>query len=153
MTDHPEFTAIAILVQRLASNIRFEPSGCWTWTGCVYRVPQVYLANPKRKVPVRQLTCRPPSRYGFDRKWFVTPTCGNDLCVNPAHMQFVRHGQKEAGNQPRSQTNFIPKLTAEQVQEIRARCERETQAAVAKDYGVSQMTISRVIRGVGVADR
>jgi transcriptional regulator with XRE-family HTH domain len=43
-----------------------------------------------------------------------------------------------------------PKLTTKQVREIRRRCiyDCERQAALAREFGVSESTISRLVRGL-----
>jgi hypothetical protein len=81
--------------------------------------------------------------------------CDNPPCVNPAHLHegtesdnqrdSVERGRKRNGDL-RGEQLTQAKLTEEQVREIRRRyATGETQRSIAREYGVVQTTISRVV--------
>jgi hypothetical protein len=85
----------------------------------------------------------------------VCHACDNPPCCNPGHLWLGRdadnNADKEAkgrGNHPRGSSHGRAKLTEAQIREIRARYAHGavTQTMLAKEYGVIQITISRIIR-------
>lgn len=85
--------------------------------------------------------------------------CDTPACVNPAHL-FVgtaldnardRDSKGRGATPPRTamhgDSNPAARLSAADVQEIRAAAGRETQRSIATRYGVAQTTISSIIRG------
>jgi hypothetical protein len=79
-------------------------AGCWVWLGPrAYgprqkRSPYGYLQVGARRIQVRRLTYvlwgrRPPLR-----DYVLDSTCGNSLCVNPAHL--VRSRRRKGGRPP-----------------------------------------------------
>jgi hypothetical protein len=78
----------------------------------------------------------------------VLHRCDNPPCCNVAHL-FV--GTKTDNNVDRdSKLRFSSRLSAEQVQDIRSRITtvRGSQAALAREFGVSRATISMIATGV-----
>lgn len=82
------------LGHRFARKVQRTPDGCWKWAAA--RGLDGYGRfgpNGGRKPPVtranvyayRLLVARYPPRFTL---W---PTCGDRLCVNPAHMELVTH--------------------------------------------------------------
>jgi hypothetical protein len=102
----------------------------------------------------------------------VRHTCDNPPCCNPAHLLLGTHAENMAdmahrkrakGGAPGGDEHYLrkephrairgedrtqAKLTEAAVLEIRARWPAENQRTLAVAYGVSQMTISRVVRRV-----
>ena len=74
----------------------------------------------------------------------VMHTCDNPRCINPAHLALgtYRENMKDMSQKLRGNN----KLTHEQVAEIRS--SGLTQRELAKIYGVSQVTISRIKRKI-----
>mgnify|MGYP006921329820 CR=1 FL=1 len=76
---------------------------------------------------------------------FVCHRCNNKQCVRPDHLYAGTHKQNmddmaRAGHPRR-------KLSDEQVADIRARVETETQASLARKHGVSQGVIYLLMKG------
>lgn len=80
--------------------------------------------------------------------------CGKALCFNPAHLtwgtaQNNADDRQRHGRTARGERGGLAKLTAEQVAEIRRRYTgaRGEFTALGAEFGVSRLTISRVVSG------
>jgi hypothetical protein len=78
-----------------------EEGDCWNWTGYLgNKVPAV--SHDGKMTSVRRLF-RDLMGSSVKVGWFVLPTCGNNICVNPEHSkalspkQFRQHMGKRAG--------------------------------------------------------
>lgn len=104
--------------------------------------------------------CRRAHRYAYEiavgpipAGMHVCHKCDNPSCVNPSHLFLGTHDDNMAdkltkGRAPRGEQNAAAKLTAPQVIEIRRRAaEREaTNAMLAKEFGVSTVMVSKIVR-------
>lgn len=73
------------------------------------------------------------------------------LCVNPAHLELGTHTDNQRdrvrdGTDNRGERHAKSKLTNEQVRDIRRRV-GQPQCVLAVEFGVSQATISNIIKG------
>lgn len=75
----------------------------------------------------------------------IGQSCGAKDCCNPNHLTLVKHAQNNAA---KGETHYSTKLTGAQATEIRSLRNRETVAAVAKKFGVSSSSVSRIQRGL-----
>ena len=83
-------------------------------------------------------------------------TCDNPPCINPAHLWVGTDADnhrdrmlKGRNREQRGERNSNVKLTAEQVAEIRERyAAGERQTVLAREFGVKQPQVSRIVRGV-----
>lgn len=95
------------------------------------------------------------------RRYCLVTTCGDRLCVNPAHIAMrsrstVLRKAYEAGARMNPMeyhrrlfgSRHLAKLTAEQVDSIRARPPEQTHAAIAREFGVSAKCVSEIRRGI-----
>lgn len=90
---------------------------------------------------------RPPGKRD------VAHSCGERMCINPAHLRWATRSENEADKITQGRSNRgghrsgSARLRAEQVVEIRERYETEdvTQQALADEYGVHIMTINSII--------
>lgn len=126
-----------------------NPNACWLWKGRsltgdgygqIMRGRKRYMAH----------------RYSFLLHYGYLPedknvchTCDTPLCVNPKHLFLGTQADNMHDRDRKGRgTNFVPKLTNEQVQQIRElRAAGVPQSAVAQRFGVRQPTISYIDSG------
>jgi len=140
--------------QRFFEKVIFGVSDCWTWRASVDalgygRFP--YLGESKaHRVSYRLFKGEIPEGM------CVMHTCDNRQCVNPEHLvlgtqadnvlDMCRKGRHVCKPQ-HGESNPMSKLTAQDVEEIRTAVESgSTQRAMCQKFGVSPMTVSRIIR-------
>ena len=161
------------LESRLWSKVRFG-DGCWEWTGCKRstghglmrlarktdqeRVGQSAPGAGAHRVAWAVWHGRPVPRGDHYGTACVNHHCDNPSCVRPSHLyvgtqrdniqdMFRRRRARTGG--ARGELHGRHKLTSQQVAEIRARYERGRvrQADLAREYGVSQTQVGRIVRG------
>lgn len=140
----------AEFAQRFWQKVDKGP-GCWIWTGAsnrlgygsVRRRPLVYSAHRLSY----ELT------YGLirDGLW-VLHRCDNPPCVRPDHLFLgtQRENNEDCARKQRGRRIGTPtsKLTESDVLQVRSLYEDGlTQRQIAETFGVTQVTISNVIRG------
>ena len=82
----------------------------------------------------------------------VWHACADRACCNPLHLYLATIGENNAevasdGRSVRGEMHANNKLKEHQVLEIRARgAAGETQAAIARDLGVAEGTVSKIVR-------
>ena len=84
----------------------------------------------------------------------VAHTCGGgfDACVNKNHLAWKTHSENEAdkkvhGTSNIGERNGSAKLTEEQVRVILAQRGKESQQAIADQFGVSRSTVGNILSG------
>lgn len=128
------------------------PKACWPWTGSrlksthgrVYREGRLWVASR-----VAWELTKGPIPEGMD----VCHTCDFGACCNPSHLFLGTHTDnmqdkevKRRGNHACGERQSLAKLTTDAVRKIRKMAGRKPNAAIAKDFGVTEATISKVIR-------
>lgn len=129
---------------------------CWVWSGPTRRAGYGVLYFHKHRVPAHRLSWElhnGPIPDGL----FVCHSCDNPPCCNPYHLFLGKavdnvRDMDAKGRRVRmgfsGETNHAAKLTEPQVLEIRRRfAQGEQQAALAKEYGVTQTHMRRVLHG------
>jgi len=140
--------------ERFYSKLIFGSSDCWIWRGHVDDIGYGRFPfdgeNKAHRVSYKLHSGQIP--YGM----FVMHKCDNRQCVNPQHlilgtqrdnMQDMKRKGRGKSNPQYGECNPMAKLTSEKVDQIRIEClSGRRQCDVAKEFGVSNMTVSRIIR-------
>jgi len=130
---------------------RGEPDECWEWQASTF--PNGYgqfWLNGSPVLAHRVAAGRPEGQ--------VNHKCDNRLCVNPAHLYEGDQEQNVADAHDRGgwsgPVKPSSKMTIDQVEKIRERYADSdvTYAELANDYGVSDSTIMRIIKGQTYSD-
>jgi predicted XRE-type DNA-binding protein len=130
-----------------------KTDGCWIWNGC--KVHDGYgQFGVNRKMTLTHRLSYMIHVGPIPEGLFVCHKCDNPPCCNPDHLWLGTKAQNMAdcvkkNRNAKGESQGNAKLTAEQVLEIRARYATRNifQRRLAKEYGVSQIEISRIIRG------
>jgi hypothetical protein len=130
-------------------------TGCWEFTGT--RNPQGYghVRWNGKLVKVHRLAAHLWLNFDLDSPQMVLHNCDNPPCFNPAHLR-AGTGADNARDMVQRGRQYTPGVSGErhwqatitdaQIAEIRARrAAGETQTALAREYGVRQSTISRIV--------
>lgn len=135
-----------------------EVGECWEWRGALQSNSPVPTMNYKGKVaPVRRHIAEARGTPLQDK--LATHSCGNQMCVNPEHVVLITRKRLQAriARETQHQVNAVrrkrlsdkarkrSKLTLELALEIRAA--EGNQREIAKQYGVSQATVSAIKLG------
>lgn len=124
---------------------------CWEWTGWTGHGYGYFGVGGKDKRSHRLafLFCR-----GDPGDKLVLHTCDNRQCVNPNHLYLGTHEDNiadaiERDRLARGEKNAASKLSEGEVAEMRRRYSDESvsQTELGDEYGVSQTTVSKIVRG------
>ena len=152
----------------IKAKCTIEDCRCWTWRGSVAvqkdggMFPQESMNWSKHHNlgtrMVRRIVLYLKTGKSIPVSLHVITTCGNDLCVNPAHLKAVTRKEiakiliaqgrvHNAGAQAKMAINGLRyrKLTTEQAHEVRL--SDETATEVAQRLGVSKQIILKIRRG------
>jgi hypothetical protein len=140
---------------------------CWLWTGGKNKGGYGVIFDTKqRKTRIASRVIWESTNGLIPDGLFVLHRCDNPPCVNPEHLflgtphdnnqDMMRKGRCATfgdanwrrQNPPKGERNGRAKLTREIVEEIRSRFAAggETQTALAREYGVIQAHISRILK-------
>lgn len=138
---------------------RVEPDtngGCWFWSGAPGAGGYGVLWFEGRYQKAHRVSWALHNGFMPDRSVKVCHKCDVPACVNPDHLwlgsqadnvaDMVRKGRGRCGEPMVGSRNPMSALTEEQVSEIRLLLliGAHTQAEIARSYGVSPMTLSRI---------
>lgn len=135
-------------------------SGCHEWTGKREKSGYGRVSWLGRKRLAHRMAMFLTGKLDdLEAEVLVLHRCDNRRCCNPEHLFLGTHSDNtrdavDKGRQflpyNRGARSGLAKLTEEQVQEIRAKYASGygTQQKIATDHGVTQMVVSRIVRGV-----
>src|SRR5262245_16481937 len=137
------------VADRFHEKVKTLESGCQEWTGWV--MPNGYgQIHHQGKTQYAHRVAYELHLGVIPEGKFVLHTCDNRKCVNPKHLWLGSFDDNMAdmvnkSRQAHGSRNGHAKLTADQVREIR--CAVGTHEAIARDFGVSQPTVTMIRRG------
>lgn len=122
------------------SDTNSDGYGQFSFSGKHYRAHRVAYEVAKGKIPAGMFVCH---------------TCDNPSCVNPDHLFLGTHSdnmldmhKKRRGPRICGENNGRAKLSIANIERIKALHQSgRSQASLARELGVAQATISRVING------
>ena len=141
------------------------PDDCWPWKLSRWKRGYGYLRRGGKALTASrvawELTHGPiPSNADGSKRW-VLHRCDNPPCCNPAHLflgdaqinvdDMIAKGRAwfspgAPGRTHEGWVNGASKLTSDGVRSIRKRhAEGVTQTALAKEHGVTQVTVSKIV--------
>jgi hypothetical protein len=138
-----------------------EENDCWHWTGAVNYQGYPVVFDSERKRNVRARTAIFGRLHGgISHRRFVTMTCGERACLNPAHMriesrsQYMRRSVKHKSadvvarmreSRRRSATAKLTLADAIEIRRLRNDSDLTLQA-IGDRYAVSRALVSQIIR-------
>lgn len=133
---------------------------CWLWNGPRVRSGHGQVWDGKRNVAAHRMALA-LSGVEIDGK-LACHKCANPGCVNPHHLyagtfqtnidDAIAAGNKYGRPAAKGEQNHCAKLTQERVAEIKRRYKPRDPVngsrAIAREFGVSQAAISKILRGL-----
>jgi hypothetical protein len=132
-------------------------TGCWEFTGSRDGSGYGNVRYRGRVTKAHRLAAHLWLDFDLASHECILHSCDNPPCFNPAHLR-VGSKADNARDMVDRDRQFVPGISGEQhwaarlsdaqIAEIRARrAAGETQTALAREYGVRQSTISRIVNG------
>jgi hypothetical protein len=157
VNGHYHKTADELLWERIDKN---HPSGCWVYQGAAdrrgYGRPAKLLEDGRRQRYYAHRRSYEIHKGPIPKGKLVLHTCHNPPCCNPDHLylgndQDNANDRVAAGRGTFGERNSHAKVTAAQVQEIRAaywyRNGRSNIHELAAKYGISHITAGAIVSG------
>lgn len=149
------FKDVQSVKDRLLAGLRNVPeTKCWEWQRACTSAGYGNLRVEGRSLQVHRamwMAFRGPIPDGM----FILHSCDNRKCANIAHLRVGTAKDNTADKRARNRfvtrkglDNHKTKLSPGQVEEIRRVSGRETQTTTAARFGVSQVAISKIQRGI-----
>lgn len=140
--------AMDVLAYILGHVLPEPNSGCWIWTGTLFRGGYGGMKINGHITPAHRVAWeayRGPIPFGLQ----VLHRCDVRCCVNPDHLFVGTHADNMAdrnkkGRQMRGERQHLSKLNADAVRAIRADAREHLE--IAADYGVHRSIIGKVKR-------
>lgn len=143
---------------KFMSKTKSCANGCIEWTGARTGPAGAKWAYGTLGIAGKRWTAHRAAWFFFKGSnpadMCVCHSCDNPLCVNVEHLFLGTHTenmrdmeQKGRDNHATGEAHWGAKLTQAQVNEIRRRFKPRGGAALAREFGVSKTTVSRIVRG------
>lgn len=139
-------------VDRFWRKVRKGPR-CWEWSGAKDGKGYGKFGVGSMRDGTRKLV--PTHRFVWelikgpieDADLYVCHRCDNRSCVNPAHLFLGTHAENMADMKSKGRSSrHMCALTPAEVAEVRDILGSQSQARIARLFGVSPMVISRIAR-------
>lgn len=148
-------------MDKLLSRRHIDPeTGCWVWTGSTglggYGQIVKQVDNLKAIYRVHRLAAHYWLGFDLESKLNICHHCDNPPCFNPVHLFIATQaennrdrGEKGRGKEQRGVANVRAKLGEIEVMDILKRYHAGgiSQLALAREYGIKQAQVSRIVRG------
>lgn len=156
LSDEDRFLA---KVNRITGPVYKDLGRCWTWTGKVDKGGYGRIISKTKGTTKAHRLSWMLFNGSVPDGLCVLHRCDNPRCVNPSHLflgtnldNIEDRNNKGRSKGARGESSGTAKLTSAQVLEIRRRhrprSARNSGAALAREFGVSQATISMLLRGL-----
>lgn len=146
--NHGKYSKTCTPVMRFWARVnKNTPTKCWIWTGCVDKWGYGDISYMGKHVQAHRLSWR--LLMGEPGDLDVLHKCDTPPCCNPDHLYLGTDADnnRDMRVRGRAKYNTRPKLTEDQVREIRALRGTASQRQLSEKYGVSQSAISCVQAG------
>lgn len=158
-------------MDKITRRVKVTDGDCWEWVGS--KLPSGYgHTSHKKKMWLAHRLSWTLANGEIPSGMVICHKCDNPPCVNPAHLfvgthkentqDAIKKGRYKGFKDPRSYPSWRPgrmigsehpkaKLTEVDIKTIRHLyfAERRLQREIGDFFGVSQMAISRIVRGAG----
>jgi len=137
-------------------HVEFEPNtGCWLWSGAPGAGGYGVIRHDRRYQKAHRVSWALHNGFMPPRTVKVCHHCDTPACVNPDHLWLGSQADNVADMMAKGRHRSVPRfgddnpmaaLNGDQVWEIRhaLRTGKWSQAAIARSYGVSKMTVCRI---------
>jgi hypothetical protein len=144
------------LVERFHAKYQKSEAGCWEWTAALAGkgYGQIKIPGTRRQAYAHRLSYQ-IHKGAIPEKTEVCHTCDNPKCVNPAHLFLGSRKENAQDASQKGRIHISPightgVLTISQVTRIKQalRLGLMSQMELARAFGVSQTSISKIARGL-----
>lgn len=153
---NPTPNAIPILTdeqrKRFLSHQLLTDNGCVLWNGPRGATYGFFWINKRRYSAHRVSLSLAKGNLGLGNDKVCHHKCRNKLCVNPFHLEEMTNQEHSLKHGHEDRVHYS-KITPEQAEQIKIRLSKgEEQRLIAKDFGISPNTISKIRLGQQWAD-
>lgn len=134
-------------------------SDCWPWINATRRGYGTFTVSGGQLGFTRRRSVY-AHRVAFflTHGWWpqlVRHSCDNPVCCNPGHLlqgtpksNMADKYERGRANHPKGHSSARSNVSPEVVAAIRESYPARSQSSIARDYGISQASVSRIVRGV-----